>query len=106
MHVLDGLYDIWELISMMRSSHMRELMVMVVLVMDGGLNDDQGCHGWVTMMAGSWMIRSGAYRGEISSSEWQCGQLRTAHNVYGLKISRVEVNNSPSLWGESTHHRR
>ena len=39
MHVLDGLYDIWELISMMRSSHMRELMVMMVLVMDGGLND-------------------------------------------------------------------
>ena len=31
MHVLDGLYDIWELISMMRSSHMRELMVRVVL---------------------------------------------------------------------------
>ena len=81
-------------------------MVMVILVMDGGLNDDQGCHGWVTVMAGSWMIRSGAYRGEISSSEWQCGQLRTAHNVYGLKISRVEVKNSPSLWGESSHHRR
>ena len=63
MHVLDGLYDILELVSMMRSSHMRELMVTVVLVMDGGLNDDQGCHGWVTVMAGSWMIRSGAYRG-------------------------------------------
>ena len=25
MHVLDGLYDIWELVSMVRSSHMREL---------------------------------------------------------------------------------
>ena len=41
MYVLDGLYDIWELVSMMGSSHMRELTVMVVLVMDGGLNDDQ-----------------------------------------------------------------
>ena len=63
MHVLDGLYDIWELNSMTGSSHMRKLMVMVILVMDGGLNDDQGCHGWVTVMAGSWMTRSGAYRG-------------------------------------------
>ena len=26
---------------------------------------------------------------------WQCGQLRTAHNVYSLKISRVEVKNFP-----------
>ena len=31
MHVLDGSYNIWELISMVRSSHMRELMVKVVL---------------------------------------------------------------------------
>ena len=60
MHVLDGLYDIWELVSMMRSSHMRELMVMVVLVMDGGLNDgaaENSFHVWVTMMAGSWMMK-------------------------------------------------
>ena len=43
-------------------------------------------HGW-------WS--SGAYRGEISSAEWQCGLLRTAHNVCGLIISRVEVDVSP-----------
>ena len=47
-------------------------------------------HGW-------WS--SGAYRGEISFSEWQCGFLRTAHNVYDLIISRVEVVNGPSRMG-------
>ena len=31
---------------------------------------------------------------------WQCGQLKTAHNVYGLKLSRVEVKNYP-VYGAS-----
>ena len=42
------------------------------------------------------MESSDAYRGEISFPEWQCGFLRTAHNVYDLIISRVEVVNGPT----------
>ena len=32
---------------------------------------------------------SDAYNSEISSVEWQCGSSKTAHDVYGLIISRV-----------------
>ena len=45
-------------------------------------------------------------KGEISSSEWQCGFLRTAHNVCDLNISRVEVEDCPRVRGKPTHHRR
>ena len=101
MHVLDGLYDIWELISMMRSSHMREVKgAKWFWSWTDKLNDDLCYHVWATRMAGSWM-GSSAYRGEISSAEWQCGLLRTAHDVCGLIISRVEVDDSPRLMGRA-----
>ena len=32
---------------------------------------------------------SDVYNSDISSVEWQCGPTETAHDVYGLIISRV-----------------
>ena len=44
---------------------------------------------------------SDVYNSEISSVEWQCGSSKTAHDVYGLIISRVEVDDSPRLMGQA-----
>ena len=55
---------------------MRDMMVPLILVMDGGLKDDQKMAHMGHGVDRSWLELNQAHvKGEISSTKWQCGQL-------------------------------